>query len=107
MIGNSKAEILPKFEEQEFENLIGTIQDNLKILKFVLNSVPIGIFIYQPNIVYANNYTLQHFKIDAKELFSYTPEMLLDKSTPQHVRKDLISKDTGIKNYELRLNRQF
>ncbi|WP_418640761.1 EAL domain-containing protein [Sulfurimonas sp. ST-27] len=104
MIENSKAEILPKFEEQEFENLIGTIQDNLKILKFVLNSVPIGIFIYQPNIVYANNYTLRHFKIDAKELFSYTPEMLLDKSTPQHVRKDLISKDTGIKNYELRLN---
>ncbi|UCN00174.1 EAL domain-containing protein [Sulfurimonas sp. SWIR-19] len=110
MIKNQEAKTLKKFEKQELEGFSGNIQDiithlydDVRILKFVLNSVPVGIFIYQPNIVYANNYTLQHFKIDAKELSLYTPAMLLDKSTPQQIRQELVE-GVGIKNYELRLN---
>ncbi len=119
MVTDGKVKTLPAFEAQEFksltyaiQNIVNKLHDNEQMLKFVLDNVPVGIFIYQPNIVYANSYTFEHFKTDAKKLSSYTPDLLVDESVPKAIRQEIEktqdarikSRDVGTRNYELRLN---
>ncbi|ADN10056.1 EAL domain-containing protein [Sulfurimonas autotrophica] len=119
MVTDGTVKTLPEFEAQEFQTLTDAIQsivnklhNNEQMLKFILDNVPVGIFIYQPNILYANSYTLEDFKIDAKKLSSYTPDMLLDESVSKAIRQEIQktqdarikNKDVGARNYELQLN---
>jgi len=70
----------PLFDEPEFQQIVDTVSKRAKelhrqkfMLDWILDHMPAGVIIYQPTVVYANRYTLEHLETNIASLQKMTP----------------------------------
>jgi diguanylate cyclase (GGDEF)-like protein/PAS domain S-box-containing protein len=80
-----KAEFLPNFKDIELQRLVdsiklmtSTLYEQKNMFEGLLEEMPMGVIIYQPNIVYVNKYFFKQFKTNFDRVKTLTPVDLLD-----------------------------
>ncbi|SFP44152.1 bifunctional diguanylate cyclase/phosphodiesterase [Hydrogenimonas thermophila] len=87
---------LPNFSEPELQDLADAVssaayelRQQKNMLDWILDHIPAGVVIYQPNIVYANQYALEHLSLDIKSMHKVKPVDFLAKHIDEKTKKQL------------------
>ncbi len=106
---------LPAFDEPDLQKVVDAVsatasrlQEQGEILQNILRHMPAGVVIYQPTVVYCNDYARTFVAWPEEKLRQMTPVDFLPKQMPpeeraayEKMQHEHINQEGGVKSYEL------
>ena len=87
---------LPTFSEPELQEVANAVNSAAHILRqqknmldWILDHIPAGIVIYQPTIIYANKYAVEHLNLNIDNISKLKPVDFLAKEVDSKKREEL------------------